>query len=201
MSVTLLILLSTAIGVISIVFKKLCSNIMAENSAAKFSLLLIINSVVACGFFFVSGGFKLSVNAPTLIYSSVYALIVAISVVADLLVLRYVSISNANITTNVAGMICTALLGWLLFSEDLDAIKILRIAIMIVAIILEFLEQKNKTKSISLSSENDRKNVIAFVLTVTAITGTICANTVILKLFSLSTAVTDENSFFFFTNR
>jgi drug/metabolite transporter (DMT)-like permease len=68
---------------------------------------------------------------------------------------------------------------------------------MLVAIVFVFLDQrKNETGS----PERKRGNAISLVLILAVITASVCGNTVVLKSFAMSERVTDENSFFFFTN-
>ena len=59
----LLFLISVIVGICSKAFSKLCSNILSQNSVAKYSLVLVINSLVACLFFGAFGGFRIYVNS------------------------------------------------------------------------------------------------------------------------------------------
>ena len=188
-------------GVGANVFSKLCSNTVRDDSLSKYSLVLIINSIVACIFFAFSSGFSISVNGATLIYSTVYAFIVALSIVTNVIVYRYASISNVNVISNASGMVCTALVGVFLFSEPLGLMGVLRISVMLIAIFCIFIEQK---KHSLVSVEPDRGDKQGHFLLLTTLIALIsvasCANTVILKMYALSTQVVNENSFFFFTN-
>jgi drug/metabolite transporter (DMT)-like permease len=193
----LLFLVLVVVGVGSKAFSKLCSNILSQNSVAKYSLVLVVNSLVACLFFGISSGFRISVNGITLLYSAVYAAIAATAILSGVIVYRYASISNVNIVTSSCGMICTAVIGWLFFAEKVQASNLIRLAIMLVAIVFVFLDQrKNETGS----PERKRGNAISLVLILAVITASVCGNTVVLKSFAMSERVTDENSFFFFTN-
>ena len=200
MSIPLLFLLTAVVGLGSKAFSKICSNILNQNSIAKYSLVLIINSFVACLFFGIFGGFKITVNNVTLLYSIIYAAIAAVSIVSNVIVYRYASISNANIVSSSCSMVCTAIAGWIVFSEEIDILKVTRLFIMLVAIVFVFFDQKKKESTIKSTSERKKDNVLALaiIMSIIAICG--CANTVVLKAFAISKKVTDENSFFFFTN-
>lgn len=195
MSVTLLLLISVAIGVGSKVFSKLCSNLMLQNSAAKYFAFLIVNSLVACAFFFASSGFAIFVNLDILLFSLVYAAVVALSIISGFLVYRYVNVSNANVISNTCGMVCTFLLGWILFSEDISFQSVVRLGIMLIAMAVVLVDRTRK------SLPNDKKgDLLPLIVVIALMTLCGCANTVVLKAFSQSSCGNDENSFFFFTN-
>ena len=90
--VALLFLISVVVGICSKAFSKLCSNILSQNSVAKYSLVLVINSLVACLFFGAFGRFRIYVNGITLLYSVIYAAIAAISIISGVIVYRYANI-------------------------------------------------------------------------------------------------------------
>ena len=196
MNIWFLFLITSVVSLMSKAFSKLCSNMVAQSSAAKYSLILIVNSLVACLFFWCSGGFFLSLNAPTIGYSVVYALVAAVSLLSNLLVYRYASISGVNILSSGCGMVCSTVVGWFVFSEQIDERDLIRLTIMLTAVFFVFLDQKR-----SGCKEQEQKNkLISLILVIAVMTLCSCANTVVLKLFAESDAVTDENSFFFFTN-
>ena len=196
MNIWLLFLITSVVSLMSKAFSKLCSNMVAQSSAAKYSLILIVNSLVACLFFWCSGGFFLSLNVATIGYSVVYALVAAVSLLSNLLVYRYASISGVNILSSGCGMVCSTAVGWFVFSEQIDERDLIRLTIMLTAVFFVFLDQKR-----SGCKEQEQKNkLISLILVIAVMTLCSCANTVVLKLFAESDAVTDENSFFFFTN-
>lgn len=206
MQITLLFCISAVATLGTKAFSKLCSDMLSKNSVAKYSLFLIINSLIACAFFFVSGGFRLAVNGMTVLYASLYALVVVVSVVSSLIVYRYASISNVNVTTSACSMICTAIIGWSLFSEAFSIQGVLRLVIMLVAIGLVFLDQTRGTEQKTEGEDADRKgqksahDLVVLVILLCVMTLDMSANTIVLKLFADSTRVTDENSFFLLTN-
>lgn len=200
MSIPLLFLLFAVAGLGSKAFSKLCSIILNQNSVAKYSLVLVINSLVACLFFGIVGGFKIAVNSDTLLYSTIYAVIAAVFIVSNVVVYRYASISNVNIVSSSCGMVCTAVIGWMCFHEKLDILNATRIVIMLVAIVFVFFDQKNNETITKPTTERKKGNIFSLAIIIAIISACGCANTVVLKAFAMSKRVTDENSFFFFTN-
>lgn len=194
----ILFLILVIAGVGSKAFSKLCSNILSQNSVSKYSLVLVINSFVACLFFAFSSGLRIFANGVTLIYSVAYALIAMISIVSGVVVYRYATVSNVNILSSSCGMICTAVVGWMLFMEEVVVSGVIRLAIMLIAIALVFLDQKSG--GIANTEKKKKCNNIALALMIAIISASACANTVVLKAFAMSERVTDENSFFFLTN-
>ncbi|MBE6548943.1 MAG: hypothetical protein E7670_00780 [Ruminococcaceae bacterium] len=200
MSIPLLFLITAVVSLGSKAFLKLCSNILTQNSVAKYSLILIINSFVACLFFGIFGSFKIAVNRATFLYSVIYAVIAAVSIISGVVVYRYASISNVNVVSSSCGMICTAIVGWIFFTEKVDRLNIIRLIIMLVAIVFVFFDQKKKESAIKPTMERKKGDLFSLAIIITIITVCGCANTVVLKAFAMSKKVTDENSFFFLTN-
>lgn len=200
MSISLLFLILFVVGIGSKAFSKLCSNILTQNSVSKYSLVLVINSVVACLFFGIFGGFKIAVNRDTLLYAVIYAVIAAVSIISSVVVYRYATISNVNIVSSSCGMLCTAVVGWMFFSEKMDILNVARLVIMLVAIVFVFFDQKKKESAIAPTMERKKGNLFSLIVIIAIITACGCANTVVLKAFAISENVTDENSFFFLTN-
>ena len=200
MDIVLLFSLFALVGVGANVFSKLCSNTVTHDSAARYSLVLIINSIVACFFFLCFSGFRIRINTATLMFSVAYALVVALSVVCNVIVYRYASISNVNVISNACAMICTAALGVLFFSEEFHLTAAARIGIMVLAIIFVFADQRAHQKKDGGAPNQGKRRLFALIALIALISIAGCANTVVLKLYAQSSLVTDENSFFFFTN-
>ena len=179
-------------------FTKLCSNAVTGGSRVRYLFYLTVNASVACVFFWISGGFRVQVNSLTLLYSFLYALVVFLSLVSSLLIYRYATVAGVNIITSLLGLVVSVGVGLAVFSESLDFSKILRILVMMLAALFVFLDAKGE-RTVQTESRGKRKH-LAFlaVLAVTAVV--LVSNAVIVKSFTLSTRVTDENSFFFLTN-
>ena len=197
MSVEVLFVISAVIGIASKAFSKCCSNMIPNNSVSGFSMVLIINSIVACLFFFITGGFAFSVNPVIIWYSVIYAVVAAISIIANIIVYRYTSVSNVTVISNSCGMVATVMIGGLIFSENIGSRTVIRLAVMILAMVFVFLDQRKGARA---GRDDKRKNKwIPLVLTVAVITLAGCANTLVLKFFALSDSASEETSFFFFT--
>ena len=197
MDVTLLFLISSLAALSGRVFSKLSSNIVAGTSRAKYALYFTVNGAVACLFFLLSGGFKLSFNLPTLAYSLIYAMIVTVSLVANTVIYKLASISDVNIIVSSSSLIGSALIGVIAFGETVSINTVIKICIMLVTVFLIFLENKKK------SEKNDKKQegkAFIKIAVFSAVVFVALSNSLIIKSFSVSNKVTDSNSFFFLTN-
>ena len=197
MNVTLLFLFSSLAALSGRVFAKLSSNIVAGTSRAKYALYFTVNGTVACLFFLLSGGFKLSFNVPTLIYSVLYALIVTVSLVSNTIIYKLASISDVNIIVSSTGLIGSAFIGYLVFKESIGINTVIKICIMLVTIVLIFFENKKKTGN---DEKKQTGNHFLKIIVFTALVFVALSNSLIIKAFSVSENVTDSNSFFFLTN-
>lgn len=177
-------------------FSKLCSDAVVGHSKVRYAVFMVVNGSVACLFFFISGGFSVDVNFPTLLYSAVYALIVVVSLVSNMIALKYVNIVTMTVVTGALGLISTSAVGIWLFNESIDAEKIIRIVIMTAAVVLFALDGKTAKK--------ERSDALGFSVTAVAVVAVMlivnCANTLITKYYAIDSRVCDANSFFFFTN-
>ena len=196
----LVVYMLSSVGSIS--FSKATSKVVSGASRAKYSLFLIVNGLVACFFFWIFGGFKLSVNLPTLIYSAIYALIVALILILTMVAYRMVSVSGVNIIKSGCGLLGTSAIGFILFSEELSANSLIRIAVMTAAIVFTFIDAKRKEsgEERKASEKKDAGVTLKLAIVLVLIVIVCCANTVTLKYYTLDIRVADENSFFFFTN-
>lgn len=198
--ITLLCLMyaASSIGVSS--FAKINSGVLSGASRAKYSLYLAIVGALACFFFWIFGGFSISVNPITLVFALFFALVVASITVLRMVAYGFASVSGVNIIMSGCNIICSLIIGASLFSEEITFIKILRILLMLASIVFTFLEankdERVKGKSDSKKGKKGVKQFFVMLLIVV----TCCAETVILKLFTLDRRVTDDNSFFFWTN-
>ena len=180
-------------------FGKRCSDLVVGGSVASYSLYFVVNGVVACAFFFVVGGFTLSINLPTAIYSIIFSIIVMISVVG-LVAYKYADVATITIVTSTCGLVATSVLGALIFKESFELITLIRILIMLVAVILAFLD-KNRGAAELVGEERQKKKtswLIVPIIIVVLLSNS--ATTIITKFYALDATVVDENSFFFFTN-
>ena len=196
----LLLYLVASVGTNS--FTKLTSSELKQAARAKYLLYITLNGILACLFFWMFGGFAISVNTVTLIYALIYAAIVAGSLIVTPLAYNLMSVSGVGIIRSGCGLVCTATVGALLFSEEITPKVILRIVLTLVSVILVMLESKKgetpREKPEGGGKIKAQGVLLAFVLILNVLV--ICSNTLIIKYFTLDTRTTDENSFFFFTN-
>ena len=193
----ILIIFAASVG--SKIFGKLCSNIIATSSVSSYALYQIASGSVACIFFFISGGFRLELNLVTVIYSIIFALIVAISIIS-ILAYKVTNVSMVTILSSTTTIIGTSLLGALVFRETVSLRTVLRIAIMLLAVLLTFLDRQG-----TRGNEKERRSItkggiliLALAMLITLLTN--ASSTIVTKFYALDTRVVDENSFFFFTN-
>ena len=153
--------------------------------------------VVALIIFYVSPGFNLQFNLPTLYYAIAYALVVILSYATSLYVFKFISISKSGFYSTGLTLIITSLFGYILFNEVITIPSILRIIIMFVALLALFISSnKNENKT---NNNNKLKTLIGISLCVIA--GFLgVGNTIISKAFAIDNSVTDSNALFFLTN-
>ena len=196
MNVFVLLLISFAASLGGSVCSKLCSNAVVGHSKGRYAVFMVVNGIIACIFFFVSGGFRLEANMPTLIYAAIYTVIVVFSLVSNMIALKYINIVALTVVINTLGLIASSAVGAWLFNETVDGRKIARIAIMLVSVVLfaaDGVVGKKKEK-------DSRKFSLMAVIIIIVMLAVNCANTVVTKYYALDTRVVGENSFFFFTN-
>jgi len=199
MNLVTLFIISSAVALGGKIFSKLCSNNVAGRSKAKYTLFLIVNGLVACLFFWISGGFRLALNLTTLLYSVAYALIVTVSLISALMVYKLATISGVNILSSTFGLTGSLLFGFLLFDESIGIKHVLRVLIMLVATLLVFLDNK-KHEAAPAAQSGQKISPLKKLAVLSAMILSGFANTIVTKSFANSKNVTDDNSFFFFTN-
>lgn len=179
-------------------FGKINSDVLSGASRAKYSLYLIIVGAFACFFFWLFSGLSIKVNLPTLIFAFFFALVCASATVLRMIALGLASVSGVNIIMSGSNIICSLLIGALLFSEEITFLKIVRALLMIASISFTFLETKKGERTESGVRDGRKRIKLFFVMMFIIVT--CCAETVVMKLFTLDRRVSDDNSFFFLTN-
>ena len=99
-------------------FGKINSGVLLGASRAKYSLYLVIVGVFACIVFWIFGGFSISFDLPTLTYAFFFALVVASATVLRMIAFGLASVSGVNIIMSGSNLICSLIIGALLFSEE-----------------------------------------------------------------------------------
>lgn len=200
MNVAILFFFSALAALGGKIFAKLCSNHVVGSSVAKYTLFLSVNGAVACLFFWISGGFRLALNLTTLFYSAVYALIITVILISGLMVYRFATIAGVNILSSAFGLVGSLVMGALLFDESIGARHLIRVGIMLVAVLLVFLDARRHESKEERRPPRARVHTVKKIAVLAAMLLSGLANTAITKAFAVSKSVTDENSFFFFTN-
>ena len=157
---------------------------------------MVINGVIACVFFLISGGFRLGVNSVTLIYAAIYAAVVVVSLVSNMIALKYINIATLTVIVSALGLVATSAIGAWLFEETVDGTRVIRIVIMLLSVVLFAADGLIGRKKEEASPKFSFMTVI-IILVILAVN---CANTVVTKCYAIDTRVLNENSFFFFTN-
>ncbi|MBE6912184.1 MAG: hypothetical protein E7473_06645 [Ruminococcaceae bacterium] len=164
-------------------------------SSGMFYLIMynIINALFACGFFFVSAGFKINLNLPTIIYAVVYALIICINLSAQIVAFSKVSVSVVTVVSMAGGILFPSIFGIMWFDDNITWQLVVSSILIIAASILPFVsknEDKNEKKRFSLAAM-----LICFMMSVLA-----GVSTILVKLYAVDPSVCDSTSMFFLTN-
>lgn len=164
-------------------------------SSGMFYLIMynIINALFACVFFFVSAGFKINLNLPTIIYAVVYALIICINLSAQIVAFSKVSVSVVTVVSMAGGILFPSIFGIMWFDDDVTWQLVVSSILIIAASILPFVsknEDKNEKKRFSLAAM-----LICFMMSVLA-----GVSTILVKLYAVDISVCDSTSMFFLTN-
>jgi uncharacterized membrane protein len=89
----------------------------------------------------VADSFRVELNLLTFIYSLLFAILVAASLFVSLWMLKLATISGANILSSSFSLVLSSAMGFMAFSEELTVIKLIRIALMIIAAVFVFIDE------------------------------------------------------------
>lgn len=180
---------------------KLCSVTMEGESEASYSYYYITHSLVACIFFIFSGGFSISVNGFTLLYSVCLAASVILSMLVTMMSLRCMSVLGTGILSTPLTLLLTALSGALIWGEPITLSVCLKILVTSVAAAVIFLDTKaTKKQGADTEIGGTRVNFGKYVPLMLASVVLTVIQTLITKSFAVSERVTDEHSFYLLTN-
>lgn len=146
----------------------------------------LINAFFACFFLLAMNGFKFGMNVPTLIYSVAYAIIVISILILNLFAYKYAPMPLVSIIST-SGSIVSSSVFTLIHQGSLTIVAIIASVLMLTALVLPLIGSKLSFHKATIPV------CIAFFLISSA-------NTIILKLFTLTPSVTDSGSFFIMTN-
>lgn len=196
-SIVLLFFLQSLAALGGKVFTKLCSHSIAGRSTCAYALFLTVNGLVACVFFFISGGLAIHLNLSTLIYSILYAAVITLSLIASILAYKHATVAAVSIIPTGFSLLGSMLIGYAFFEEAIGARTVARVAVMLCASLLIFLDQRKHRVS---PTEVKKKKLAPTIAVFTAVILFGYGNTIVTKSFAISPHVTDANSFFFMTN-
>lgn len=150
----------------------------------------LINATFACGFFWVSAGFKIDINFATLIYAVVYALIICINLSSQVFAFSHAPVSVVTLMTMAGGVLLPSVFGIIYFDEPLTIKLVCSSMLIIIAAILPFVGKGEKGKFTSFISVV----LCAFLFVLSGL------SVILLKLYALDTRVCDSKSMFLLTN-
>ena len=158
-------------------------------------VILLLTSFFACVFFAIMAGFNLSANLGTLIYATLYAMIVALSMSNSLKILQYASIASAGVVSRAGTLIVTILTGTLLFGEKSGFIAVVRVVLMVAAVIFVFLDKRKSTQQ-----TNIKNSPLLFAIYAGAGIIITTAATLLNKSFAQYPDRASDNVYFFYAN-
>ena len=180
---------------------KLTSVVMDGESRSTYYSHCMIRSLAACLFFFMLGGFSISINAKTLLFSLGYGLAILAHIFIGLFSLRFMNVLGAGILSTPPNLILTAIMGVLLWNEEITASKYIAIILTSISALLMFIDIRNTgKKSAEDKNGSGRVNFKAYIPLMLLSVVFSVMQSLFLKAFAVSTDVTDENSFYFLTN-
>lgn len=181
------------------VTSKSCSRIFSARGVTGSLMYTIETSLLSLICYWAYNGFHLSFNPTVTLYGAIYGALVVVSLIFTTFMYNYGSIAFINFVTSTVSLTSAALAGMLFFDEIITPDKLLRIAIMLVAVFVVMLGARKKMPE---ADQNRKKRGIhPFVIimpTLVAIVGT--GASIVLKAYVAADGATDENSLFFMTN-
>ena len=192
-----LITIFTVTRILSLICSKLCSNTLNKGGLLGHSIYIFLVSAISCITYAAFTGFSFEFDQNTFILSIVLAIASVCSLLTSLVIYRLASVSGVNVITTSLSLITSALIGFFVFNESVDYIRIIRIIIMVMAGIFVYFE------NVSKENPQDRKTVsnkVLFLLIILVQLLIGCYTTIQSKLLSGGKLVTDVNTFFFMTN-
>lgn len=182
--------------------QKIASGAMSGESKVSYGFYYVTHSLIACIFFVISGGFSISVNLPTFIYSVMLGGSILINMLVSMLILRCMNILGSGVLSTPIQLSLIAVASNLIFGEEITSSTLMKIIVTSFSAVLIFIdiritEKKAKGEKESAKRYVDLKKYIPLLL----ISVTLGAfQTLLLKSFVISESVTNEHSFYFLTN-
>lgn len=136
----LFILLCVSLG--GNIFAKLTSKEVDRNRRLGYPSFLFATGVTASSFLVILAKFRLHLNALTAAYSVAFGVTVVLVNVFRVKLYQLAGIAHANMMRNAASIVAGAVIGWLLFSEKITFLVLLRMSIILVVVFLILADMK-----------------------------------------------------------
>lgn len=185
----LILFIRAAVGGLSNGFIKQYQKTAPKGNAA-YCLYCLIMSVCAMAYFFISGGFKIAVNLPTVLYSIAAGVDTVVVVILSVVAMKYIDLLTLSFSQSCGSMIIPVLFGILFLNEQTSLLFWISAFLMAAAVLLPIIV-KGRPK--------EHGTVVGYICCVILF----FANgmyLVLLKLFQNSPIVTDENAYCFLMN-
>lgn len=199
MSLFLLISVFAATRILGLICSKLCSNTLTKRDPCAYAIYIFVVSVVSCISYACFTGFTFQFDKASLLLSVALALASFLSLILSLFIYRLASVSGVNVITTSLSLVCSAIIGFTIFSEEIDTIKIIRTLIMLSAGVFVYLDtsEKDEAKQKQKSTTSNKGMLLIIIIILLLLN---CYTTIQSKVIATTDLITDVNTFFFMTN-
>lgn len=162
----------------------------APSGSAAYCLYCLIMSVCAMIYFFITGGFRVTVNGITIVYSIVAGIDTVLVVVLGVIAMNYIDLLTLSFSQSCGSMVIPVLFGILFLNEETSVSFWISAGLMATAVLLPIIA-KGKPK--------EHGTFIGYICCAVLF---FCNGmyTVLLKLFQRNPYVTNENAYCFLMN-
>ncbi len=193
----LLIFVFALTKILSLVCSKACSNVLQKGGILGHSIYIFLVSAISCVTYAAFTGFSFEFDTTTILLAVALAVASVLSLLISLVIYRLASVSGVNVITTSLSLVTSALIGFTIFGENVDWVKIIRIGIMVLAGVFVYFDSVAKEKEQNQKAIS-KKLLFALVILVQLLIG--CYTTIQSKLLAGGNLVGDVNTFFFITN-
>ena len=134
--------------------QKITSGAMSGQSKVSYGFYYITHSLIACIFFIISGGFSISVNLPTFLYSVALGGSILINMLVAILILRCMNVLGSGILSTPLSLSLIAVAGNLMFGEEITTSTLMKIIVTSVSAVLIFIDVRMTEKKTSGEKES-----------------------------------------------
>lgn len=162
----------------------------SESDLFHLAVYNLINAGIACVYFYAAAAFTIDINAPTVIYAVVYALIIVINISIQIIAMAQAPVSVVVLSTMAGGVLIPSLFGIIYFDEPLTVNLVISSILIIVAAVLPFMGKHTDKRKLS--------GLAAIVCGIMFFLNG--ASVVLMQLYAKDKSVCDSTSMFFLTN-